>query len=231
MEGQREINELHVPVDQPVKITLASEDVIHSFYIPAFRIKHDVVPSHYDTMWFQATKPGRYHIFCAEYCGTGWHSGMIGWVHVMQPDQTRVGQRQGLRMMAAGPQRLKYQVHRLPQRRQPGQGLAGGAVPEDGAAVVRSQRYATKDDIRRSICDPEGRHRRSVLADHADVRPDDMERGKRREDLVAFIVTLGDEERLAANEAMLAWKDKGGNEKQVDGETEELFRVSRDAER
>jgi cytochrome c oxidase subunit 2 len=81
-EGQREINELHVPVNHPVKITLASEDVIHSFFIPAFRIKHDVVPGRYDTMWFTATKPGRYHIFCAEYCGTE-HSGMVGWVTVM----------------------------------------------------------------------------------------------------------------------------------------------------
>jgi cytochrome c oxidase subunit II len=81
-EGQREINELHVPVNRPVKITLASEDVIHSFFIPAFRIKHDVVPGRYDTMWFTATKPGRYHIFCAEYCGTE-HSGMVGWVTVM----------------------------------------------------------------------------------------------------------------------------------------------------
>lgn len=81
-EGQREINELHVPVNRPVKITLASEDVIHSFFIPAFRIKHDVVPGRYDTMWFTANKPGRYHLFCAEYCGTE-HSGMVGWVNVM----------------------------------------------------------------------------------------------------------------------------------------------------
>ncbi|HTR34633.1 MAG TPA: cytochrome c oxidase subunit II [Bryobacteraceae bacterium] len=82
--GQREINELHVPVGRPVKVTLASEDVIHSFFIPAFRIKHDVVPGRYDTMWFTATKPGRYHLFCAEYCGTE-HSGMVGWVTVMSP--------------------------------------------------------------------------------------------------------------------------------------------------
>ena len=82
--GQREINELHVPVGQAVKLTLASEDVIHSFFIPALRIKHDVVPGHYDTMWFTANKPGHYHLFCAEYCGTE-HSGMIGWVDIMTP--------------------------------------------------------------------------------------------------------------------------------------------------
>jgi cytochrome c oxidase subunit 2 len=84
LSGQREINELHVPVGVPVKLTLTSEDVIHSFYVPAFRIKKDAVPGRYATMWFQATKPGRYHLFCAEYCGTK-HSGMIGWVTVMEP--------------------------------------------------------------------------------------------------------------------------------------------------
>ncbi len=82
--GQREINMLHVPVNRPVKITMASEDVIHSLFFPAFRTKMDVLPSRYRTMWFQATKTGRFHIFCAEYCGT-LHSGMIGWVEVMEP--------------------------------------------------------------------------------------------------------------------------------------------------
>jgi cytochrome c oxidase subunit 2 len=81
--GQREINTLHVPVNRPVRITMASEDVIHSLYFPAFRTKADVVPNRYRTLWFEATKVGRYHIFCAEYCGT-LHSGMIGWVEVMK---------------------------------------------------------------------------------------------------------------------------------------------------
>jgi cytochrome c oxidase subunit II len=81
-DGGREINALHVPVGQPVKLTMASEDVIHSFYVPAFRIKHDVVPGHYDTIWFTANKPGHYHLFCTEYCGTG-HASMIGWVDVL----------------------------------------------------------------------------------------------------------------------------------------------------
>jgi len=82
--GQREINTLHVPVNRPVKITFASEDIIHSLWFPAFRVKADVLPSRYRTMWFQATKTGRFHIFCAEYCGT-LHSGMTGWVEVMEP--------------------------------------------------------------------------------------------------------------------------------------------------
>jgi cytochrome c oxidase subunit II len=85
LEGRREINELHVPVGRPIRVTMTSEDVIHSFFIPAFRTKQDVVPGKYSTVWFNATKPGKYHLFCAEYCGTR-HSGMIGWVYVMKPD-------------------------------------------------------------------------------------------------------------------------------------------------
>ena len=84
MDGAREINELHVPVGQPVKLIMGSEDVIHSFFIPDFRVKADVIPGRLNTMWFTATKPGRYHLFCAEYCGTK-HSGMIGQVIAMAP--------------------------------------------------------------------------------------------------------------------------------------------------
>ena len=84
LEGRREINQLHVPLGRPVKLTLTSEDVIHSFYVPAFRIKQDAVPGRYTTAWFEATKIGTYHLFCAEYCGT-MHSGMIGQVVVMDP--------------------------------------------------------------------------------------------------------------------------------------------------
>ncbi len=80
--GGSEINALHVPINQPVKLTMASEDVIHSFSIPAFRVRHDVMPGHYNSLWFTATKPGRYHLFCTEYCGME-HSGMVGWVDVL----------------------------------------------------------------------------------------------------------------------------------------------------
>lgn len=85
-DGMREINELHVPIGRPVKLIMGSEDVIHSYYIPAFRVKADVIPGRYNSMWFTATKPGRYHLFCAEYCGTK-HSGMIGWVTAMEPTE------------------------------------------------------------------------------------------------------------------------------------------------
>jgi cytochrome c oxidase subunit 2 len=85
-EGQREINELHVPVGRDVKLIMTSQDVIHSFYIPAFRIKQDVLPGRYSVEWFRATKPGVYHLFCAEYCGTQ-HSGMVGDIVVQEPAQ------------------------------------------------------------------------------------------------------------------------------------------------
>jgi cytochrome c oxidase subunit 2 len=86
LDGQREINELHVPVGRPVKMIMTSEDVIHDFFVPAFRVKADVIPGRYTSIWFQPTKPGRYHLFCAEYCGTR-HSGMIGQVVVMDPSE------------------------------------------------------------------------------------------------------------------------------------------------
>ena len=84
--GQTEIDELHVPVNFPVRLTMISEDVIHSFFVPAFRIKRDVVPGQYTTLWFEATKPGTYALNCAEYCGTD-HSRMLARVIVMEPAQ------------------------------------------------------------------------------------------------------------------------------------------------
>lgn len=83
-DGKREINELHVPLGQKVHLLMTSEDVIHSFFVPAFRIKNDVIPGRYTQLWFEATKVGAYHLFCAEYCGTQ-HSGMIGKIVVMEP--------------------------------------------------------------------------------------------------------------------------------------------------
>jgi len=82
LDGQREINELHVPVGRAVKLIMTSEDVIHDVFVPAFRVKADVLPGRYTNIWFEPTRPGRYHLFCAEYCGTR-HSGMIGEVVVM----------------------------------------------------------------------------------------------------------------------------------------------------
>jgi cytochrome c oxidase subunit II len=103
-EGQREIDTLHVPVGQSIKMKLASEDVIHSFYVPAFRIKQDAVPGRYTSIWFRATKPGVYHLFCAEYCGAE-HSKMIGSVIVMEPrdyENWLAGGAAGKSMVASG---------------------------------------------------------------------------------------------------------------------------------
>jgi cytochrome c oxidase subunit 2 len=86
INGTREIDELHVPIGRPVRLIMTSEDVIHDVFIPAFRVKADVIPGRYGNLWFQATKAGTYHLFCAEYCGT-LHSGMTGRVVAMEPNE------------------------------------------------------------------------------------------------------------------------------------------------
>jgi cytochrome c oxidase subunit II len=157
-EGKAEINELHIPVDQPVKLTLTSEDVIHSFYVPAFRVKHDVVPGQIQTMWFHATKPGRYHLFCAEYCGTN-HSQMIGWVNVMEPaayEAWLAGNAGGLSVAQQGEKlfeqygcvtcHLLDRQGRCPSLRNV---YAKQVQLEDGRTVVADDAY-----IRESILDP-----------------------------------------------------------------------------
>jgi cytochrome c oxidase subunit 2 len=83
--GQHEINALHVPMGRPVQLTMISQDVFHSFSIPAFRVKREVIPGRYSTVWFNATTPGVYHLFCTQYCGTN-HSAMIGEVTVLSPE-------------------------------------------------------------------------------------------------------------------------------------------------
>ncbi|MEP6714987.1 MAG: cytochrome c oxidase subunit II, partial [Terriglobia bacterium] len=111
MEGAREINELHIPVDRNIKLTMTSEDVLHDFYVPAFRTKADVVPGKYVTEWFRPTLIGSYHIFCAEYCGTK-HSGMIGTVYVMSQSDynTWLGEGSGEGSMAEQGQGLFNQL-------------------------------------------------------------------------------------------------------------------------
>jgi cytochrome c oxidase subunit 2 len=84
LDGKSEINELHVPLGRPVKVTFTSEDVLHSLFFPTFRVKADAIPGRYSSLWFTATKLGEHHLFCAEYCGTN-HSGMVGRIVVMEP--------------------------------------------------------------------------------------------------------------------------------------------------
>ncbi|MFB3854825.1 MAG: cytochrome c oxidase subunit II [Vicinamibacterales bacterium] len=159
--GQREINELHVPVGRPVRLTMTSEDVIHDLYIPAFRIKADVIPGRYATAWFEATKVGTYHLFCAEYCGTQ-HSGMRGRVVVMEPQeyQAWLGGATGSGSMAGAGEKLFQDLGcntchlETGQGRGPVlQGLFGRPVAlQNGQVVTADEAY-----LRESILNPAGK--------------------------------------------------------------------------
>jgi cytochrome c oxidase subunit 2 len=158
LEGQREIDELHVPAGRAVRLTMTSEDVIHSFYVPEFRIKADVLPGRYTTAWFTPTKPGRYHLFCAEYCGTK-HSGMVGSIYVMEPAEFEawLGGGTGGETLAASGQKLFADracasCHRSDaEGRGPAlEGLFGKAVKlSTGEVVTADEGY-----IRESILNP-----------------------------------------------------------------------------
>lgn len=157
-QGNREINQLHVPVGKPVKLIMTSQDVIHSFYVPAFRIKQDVLPGRYTTQWFQATKTGEYHLFCAEYCGTS-HSGMIGKIVVMEKgeyEQWLSGRGGDLAMSSTGEQLFQQfgcqTCHQsVSGARGPSlKGLYGTDVKlHTGGTVVADEEY-----IRESILNP-----------------------------------------------------------------------------
>lgn len=153
--GNREINELHVPLGRIVKLTMASQDVIHSFFLPAFRIKQDVVPGRYTTAWFKANRLGTYHLFCSEYCGTQ-HSGMVGWVYVMTPaayEQWLIRGRPGSSLAQSG-ERLYRElgcsgchsggsVVRAPLL----EGLFGKTVPLNNGEVVTADEAYLRDSI------------------------------------------------------------------------------------
>ncbi|MBI5474223.1 MAG: cytochrome c oxidase subunit II [Ignavibacteriae bacterium] len=158
-EGNREINQLHIPVGTPVKLIMTSQDVIHSFYIPAFRVKADVLPGRYTTQWFEANKPGEYHLFCAEYCGTS-HSGMIGKIVAMEPadyERWLTGESQlGVAMSSDGKEVFERYGCRTCHRQDTGprgpalDGLWGRKVSlANGETIVADQEY-----IRESILNP-----------------------------------------------------------------------------
>jgi len=191
--GHREINELHVPVNRPIRLTMASQDVIHSFFVPAFRVKQDVLPGRYTTLWFEATRTGRYHLFCAEYCGTE-HSLMGGWVEVMTPaDYQRwlSGGAPPASPAAAGARLFEQHACDTCHRTGPGQrgpslqGLYGQLVELDGGGTV----VADEQYIRESILDP----RAKVVAGYRPLMP--TFRGRLSEEqileLLAFIRSLG----------------------------------------
>jgi cytochrome c oxidase subunit II len=157
-EGASEINELHVPVGRPIRLTMTSEDVIHSFFVPAFRLKQDVLPGRYSTLWFEPTRVGEYRLFCAEYCGTK-HSGMVGRVVVMTPADYERWLEGSLSpgTLASGGQRLFLSLgcttcHQSgPAARGPNlAGLYGSRVRlQDGSEIVADESY-----LRESILDP-----------------------------------------------------------------------------
>jgi cytochrome c oxidase subunit 2 len=167
-EGPSEINTLHVPLGQPVRLVMTSEDVIHSFYVPAFRLKQDVIPGRYTYLWFQATKVGEYHLFCAEFCGTN-HSEMaeegkqlftqLGCAHCHAPESG-------------------VQAPNL-------NGLFGQTVPLSNGASVQ----ADEDYIRQSIFFPKAK----VVAGYTPIMP--TYEGKLTEEqvlqLVAYIKSIG----------------------------------------
>ncbi len=154
-EGNREINQLHVPVGQTIKLVLASQDVIHSFFLPAFRIKQDVLPGRYRTEWFRATKPGVYHLFCAEFCGTA-HSRMVGELVVMPPDEyarwlasgrpssslVQDGERLFRELGCSGCHMGSTQI-RAPRL----EGLFGKPVALQGGQIVRADEKYIRDSI------------------------------------------------------------------------------------
>lgn len=159
-DGQREINELHIPVGRNVRLTIGSEDVIHSYYIPAFRQKIDAVPGKLTTMWFNASKAGTYDLFCAEYCGTK-HSGMIGKIIAMEPDDYEqwLSGGSGATPAASGAKLFADLACNTCHKPDSGgrgpvlHGVAGKPVQlADGSTVVADDNY-----LRESIMNPQGK--------------------------------------------------------------------------
>jgi cytochrome c oxidase subunit II len=169
--GRKEINELHIPVNRNVKLIMGSEDVIHDFYVPAFRVKMDVVPGRYNTMWFRPIKTGRYHFFCSQYCGTN-HAVMGGWVTVMDPAEYAAwlsGESGDVNPVAAG-ERLFTQLACVTCHLANGTGRApslngvysGKVLLADGSTVTADEGY-----IRESILQPKAK----VVAGYQPVMP------------------------------------------------------------
>lgn len=195
--GKREINELHVPVGQPVRLLMTSQDVIHDFYVPAFRVKQDVIPGRYTSLWFRPERTGKFHLFCAEYCGTK-HSGMIGRIVVMEPSDYQRWLAEGTAgasMAASGAELFRSfgcsgchganATVRAPLL----EGVFGHPVPLEGGAVIT----ADEKYIRDSILLPASQ----VVAGYKPVMP--TFQGRISEDellkIIAYIKALGKGER------------------------------------
>lgn len=198
--GKREINELHVPINQTIQLTMRSEDVIHDFFIPAFRVKKDVLPDRYTQLWFEATKPGTYHLFCAEYCGTG-HSHMVGRVVAMEQNdyEAWLGGEASTAAPAQAGERLFNRLgcvtcHRADdQARGPHlAGLFGTEVRLQNNTTV----IADEDYVRRSITNPTA----DVVYGYAQLMPSyaGMLSPDELNQLVAYIKSLGPNETMDA---------------------------------
>jgi cytochrome c oxidase subunit II len=194
-EGRAEINELHVPRGQPVKLTMISDDVIHDLFVPAFRVKKDVLPGRYTMVWFEATKTGSYHLFCSQYCGTQ-HSKMGGWVHVMEPSDYAKwidGPGAGKPLALAGAQlfqKLGCAACHLPQGNGQGPslvGVFGRTVKLTSGRTIE----ANEDYIRGTIAHPGV----NVIAGYQPIMPTFKglvgEEGMQQ--LIAYVKSLGQE--------------------------------------
>ena len=195
--GQREINELHIPVGRAVRLTMTSEDAIHSFFVPAFRTKQDAVPGRYTTTWFTPTKAGKYHLFCAEYCGTN-HSRMGGWVYVMEPRDYEAWLSGGTSggSLAENGQKLFDELACGNCHKPDGSGrcpsltgLFGKTVQLAGGGTVK----ADEGYIRESILQPQAK----IVAGYPPIMP--TYEGQLNEEellqLIAYIKSLASEER------------------------------------
>lgn len=192
--GRREINSLHLPLGKPARLTMVSEDVIHSFFVPAFRKKQDVLPGRLTTIWFYPTKTGVYHLFCAEYCGTD-HSRMIGQVIVQTPEQYAAWLAEGTtHSLAQRGRRLVeqfgcLQCHGLVNGRQVGPpltGLFGKPVPlADGSTIIADLAY-----IRESLRNPNAK----IHAGYEPTMPSYRERLAPEQllEVVAYIRSIAD---------------------------------------
>jgi cytochrome c oxidase subunit II len=169
--GRKEINELHVPLNRNIKLIMGSEDVIHDFYVPAFRVKMDVVPGRYNTLWFRPTKVGKYHFFCSQYCGTN-HAIMGGWVTVQDPAEYAAwlsDEGGDLNPVSAG-EKLFTQLACVTCHIGNGTGRApslngvyqGKVLLADGSTVVADEAY-----IRESILQPKAK----IVAGYQPVMP------------------------------------------------------------
>lgn len=200
-DGQREIDELHVPLGRPVRLTMASQDVIHSFYIPAFRLKYDVIPGRFTQMWFEATKTGEFHIFCAEYCGTN-HAQMTGKIIVMEPreyQQWLSGERVGASMADTGEQlftQLGCNSCHVPGSDDRAPQLAGIFGTQEqlqsGETVTVDENY-----IRESIIFPQ----RKIVAGYDPIMPTYEGRAAEEQilQLIAYIRSLGEASEAVGN--------------------------------